>query len=385
MKTLKKALALVLVCCALLTMSACHGKDEVALTIDGIEIKSGVYLAAMIFADMEARNTVDQTLQEQAQNGASVPAEIDYSEQKIGETPYEDYVKQETLRFCKEYAVLKKLAAEKKITLTHDELATAKYYAQYMWSSYAELMENNGVAYSSFEEYYLYSDTAYQSWGYFTTYKSKYFDSLYNEKGSKEVDKETLTKEMTEHYLLANTLSAKITEKSTDEEIKAEKAKLEKLKERIEKGEEFSKIYYEYNETTKDKYLEEMGYTDDNKPEQKDIFGNIYGDENTQAASADYAELADMKEKEVKILETKSEDGKKVTAINLYVKRDITSDSYYLDKVLKPYLLHELKDTDFNTIISDLVAKVKVDENTWATDRFDPADIEYPETEQTTM
>ncbi len=382
MKMLKKIIAAVMVCCMLVTMCACHGKDEVAVTVDGIEIKSGLYLAAMVFADMDARTIVDNNLASQAEaNGTTVTEETDYSEQTVEGMAYDEYVKSQTLKFCKEYAAIKKLVNAKTISLTEDELYAAKYYAQYMWSTYSQTFEANGVSYESFEEYSLYSNTSFESWAYYSSYRSKYFDYFYDEGASKEVSKETLTKEMKEHYVLAYELPAKITSESKEEEIAAEKKKLEDFKKRLEKGEAFKDIYLEYNETTEEKLLEELGYTKDNPPKQKDIYATILGDENTQYANDNFAEVYELKDEKSKVKIIEAEDG---SAITLYVLLDITSDSYYLDTVLRKFITHDLKDDEFNAHIADLITKVSVTENSWAIDRFDVDDIEYITSQSTT-
>ena len=76
MKNFKKIVSAALTVAMLLTLSACHGKDEVAVTIDGMDIKSALYLNALIYCDSEARSRVDEeTAAETEKNETSEESE----------------------------------------------------------------------------------------------------------------------------------------------------------------------------------------------------------------------------------------------------------------------------------------------------------------------
>ena len=62
MKTLTKILSAFLAGCMLITLCACHGKDETALTIEDEKITSALYLNALIECDSEARGRVDEQI-----------------------------------------------------------------------------------------------------------------------------------------------------------------------------------------------------------------------------------------------------------------------------------------------------------------------------------
>ena len=53
MKTIRKIAALLLIAVMCLTVTGClHKKDEIAVTIDGIEFTSAYYMCALINANM---------------------------------------------------------------------------------------------------------------------------------------------------------------------------------------------------------------------------------------------------------------------------------------------------------------------------------------------
>ena len=58
----KRIFAAVLAACMMLTLAACHQKDEVVMTIDGVEISSGLYLMYMMNATDQFRSGIDESL-----------------------------------------------------------------------------------------------------------------------------------------------------------------------------------------------------------------------------------------------------------------------------------------------------------------------------------
>ena len=65
MKMIKNLIAILLVAMMALSASACHGKDEIAVTIDGIEFTSAYYMCALVNADSEAQSKVYESLSDE--------------------------------------------------------------------------------------------------------------------------------------------------------------------------------------------------------------------------------------------------------------------------------------------------------------------------------
>ena len=59
MKTLKKALAIVLAVVFVLSLAACHPKDEVAISAGDYKITSAMYSYFLTMADSEAKNIIN--------------------------------------------------------------------------------------------------------------------------------------------------------------------------------------------------------------------------------------------------------------------------------------------------------------------------------------
>ena len=364
MKIFKKIVSAALTVAMLLTLSACHGKDEVAVTIDGRDIKSALYLNALIDCDSEARSRVDEeTAAETEKNETSeetkTSEETDYYSKTLDGLSFAEYVKTKAIERCKEYVFYQKLVDDKVISLTDDEKSEAEYSAEYYWTNYgySYLYEANGVSLETYKNAFLYS-----------YYSNAYFKSLYGEGGEKEVAKKDIKAHMLDNYALAYTLSATYEDDSTDEEKEALKTKLEGYAKRLKDGEEFEKIYMEFNGLT------EKDHTHTEKEDgPKDEHATLLADKDSdsQFASEDFDEVYEMKVGNTKIIE--SEDG---TGLTLYMRLDINSDAYYLT-YLTDTILYELKEKEFDDFVAGKTEKYTVEENGFAIDRFDVEDIDY--------
>ena len=364
MKNFKKIVSAALTVAMLLTLSACHGKDEVAVTIDGMDIKSALYLNALIDCDSEARSRVDEeTAAETEKNETSEESETseetDYYSKTLDGLSFAEYVKTKAIERCKEYVFYQKLVDDKVISLTDDEKSEAEYSAEYYWTNYgySYLYEANGVSLETYKNAFLYS-----------YYSNAYFKSLYGEGGEKEVAKKDIKAHMLDNYALAYTLSATYEDDSTDEEKEALKTKLEGYAKRLKDGEEFEKIYMEFNGLT------EKDHTHTEKEDgPKDEHATLLADKDSdsQFASEDFDEVYEMKVGNTKIIE--SEDG---TGLTLYMRLDINSDAYYLT-YLTDTILYELKEEEFDDFVAGKTEKYTVEENGFAINRFDVEDIDY--------
>ncbi len=364
MKITKKFIAAILSGCVMLSMCGCHGKDEVALTINDTQIKSALYLNALLECDSEAKQRVDEEIaNDKTSSETETTEETDYYAQKIDGLSYEDYVISKTIERCKEYVFYQELVEDKKIKLTDEEKSEAESYAEYYWSYGASsVYEANGVSLDTYKKAFTYS-----------YYSNAYFMSLYGKDGEKEVAKKDILKTMTEKFALVYTLATSYTEETTDDEKKATKAKFEEYAKDLEKGKDFEDIYIEYNQITQEQ-LEEQEKTEAESTEEmpKDRYASIIGDENTDYADENFETVYDMKKGEVKLIE--GEDN----ACTIYVKLDISEDEYYLNS-LNDSILYILKQEEFDKLVTKKTTDFKVDNNKFATKRFKVKKIVYPE------
>ena len=354
MKLLKKSIAIILTLVFVLTLTACHSKDEVALTIEGIDIKTGLYLNALVDCDSDARMVVDEQLSKNEESGTT-SEETDYYSQKVDGLEFTEYVKMKALERCKEFAFYQKLANDGTIKLTDEEIANAETYAEQYWDyyGYGYLYGANGISVESFKKVMLYS-----------AYSNAYFMHIYGKGGEKEVAQSVIKKNMIDNYALAYVLTSNYVEGATDESKAALKTKLEGFGKRLKNGEDYLKIYNELNGTN-EKAPEK---TEDGPKNQ---YAQIIGEGDT----ADFDEVYEMKVGDYQVIETEDKSG-----LTLYVRLDIQSDDYYLT-YLNDTILMDLKQDEFEKALKEILADYKVEENTWATGILDIEDIDYSDYE----
>jgi hypothetical protein len=364
MKTLAKLLSTLLVICIMLSLCACHGKDETALTIENEKITSALYLNALIDCDSEAKTRVDEQIADEKEaatssNTSTTDEETDYYAQTIDGLKYVDYVKSKALDRCKEFVFYKKLVADGTIKLDDTKKSEAASYAEYYWAQYgyAYLYEPNGVSLETYKEAFTYS-----------YYSNEYFNAIYGEGGEKEVPKADIKANMIENYALAHVLTSTYEENATDAQKAEHKKKLEGYVTRLKAGETFEKIYLEHNKINEAEHTHE-----ETKDGPKVQHATILADKESKSnyASADFNNVYDLKTGETVIIE--SEDK---TSISLYVKLDIASDEYYLNS-LNSTILYEMKEKEFQDFVKEKTKDYKIEENTYATKRFDVKDIDY--------
>lgn len=366
MKTLAKILSAALAICMILTLCACHGKDETALTIENEKITSALYLNALIDCDSEAKKRVDdQIAAEKEKEDANkteetdTTEETDYYAQTLDGLKFTEYVKSKAIDRCKEFIFYKKLVSDGTIKLDDTKRSEAESYAQSYWAQYgyAYLYEPNGVSFDTYKEAFTYS-----------YYSNEYFNHLYAEGGEKEVPKDDIKNNMLENYVLAHVLTATYEENATDAQKAEHKKKLEGYVTRLKAGETFEKIYLEHNNIKEEEHKHEE--TEDGPKVQH---ANILADKNSETgyANADFDSIYDLKTGETAIIENEDK-----TAITLYVKLDIASDEYYL-KTLTDTILYEMKEKEFQDFVSEKTKDYKVEENSFAINRFKVEKIDY--------
>jgi len=356
MKIFKKFASAIMVVCMLLTLCACHGKNEVALTIEGMDIASALYLNALVDADANAKQTVDEQL---AKEDSESSEATDYYTQQINGVNFVDYVKEKTIERCKEYVFFQKLVDAGTIKLTDEQLRDVQAAASQYWSDYgyAYLYAANGVSYETYEKAFTYS-----------YYSNEYFEYLYGKDGEKEVPENTLKDSFLENYTLVYALSASYEEKATDDQKAALKTKLEGYEKRLKNGEDFEKIYMEHNGLKEEDHKHQ-----ETKDGPKDQHATVLADKNSKSSYAhtDFDELYEMKVGETIIIENAEKTG-----LTLYVRLDINSDTYYFEQ-LKSEVLYLLKNEEYQDFVTEKTKNYAVDKNNFAINRFDVEDIDY--------
>lgn len=349
MKYINKVLAFVMASVLALALVGCHPKNEVALTVGGKEYTSAFYMCALLQADNEAKSKVDEEFEEKDKD----TTDINYYKQKIDKKKFVDWVEDRATQICRTYAYIETMCDENDVKMSDEDLETAESYAQNYWNNYgySAYYGANGVAYETFKEYLTYSHLM-----------QTYFISIYGKDGTSAVKEEDVKKTLSERFVLANALTTSLVDESgnplTDKKIADAKAKMEEYKARLEKGEDFKKIYEEVNG-------KQENTTTDSAEKPKDELAKVFGAEDTESYASEYFdEINKLKLGEVKVIEDKTN-----SQLLLVVKKDIMADTYYLNNMYD-YIVNLLKFDDFEKECQEKSLELEFEQNKFATDRF---------------
>lgn len=344
---IKSIIAMILALVLSLSLVGCHPQNEVAMTIGGVEISSATYGCALIQADLDARAMIDE------QNGTI--GAVDYHSQTIDSMKYNDWVEERAMTLCKLYAAytlkMKELGLELSEEIQNNVYQECYYdwvlgstiFSSSSYTSYASIMEPNGV---SFNTFYNFNLSGGMDEAIFTHY--------YGPEGVSKIADEELDKFYTENFALVYSITLDYADKATEEENKKVDDFINSLKARLEAGEEYTTIKADLdafeaerkedtttssNATSSEAVSSEAASSEtasgdatssettssEEEPKAKDenallVWGTAAG----EGADDNFQNIKSMALGEVKLLETDK-------GWRLVKKLDLMSDSYYRD------------------------------------------------------
>ena len=379
MKRIKGLIAVALSVLMVLSLAACHPKDEIAVKVGDKDSKTEVTLttAQYLYALTSATNEAQSLITE-----ANPKKEIkDFSKYKVEETDENDKkTKTEYYKWIKDRAdeLIRRYAGamikQNDLNLELDE-ATAgsvNYYAQMYWMYYYQpIFEKNGVGAETYEKMFTAS-----------YYENEYFLSIYDKDGTKAIPEKEVEKTFKDNYVLGNAISIEVVEEAKDGEEQAEgltmkeaEKILKDYKARMEKGDTFKKIYEEYNK----KYVA----SEDAESEATAAdAATVYGSDETSYASEYFEDINKMKKGDVKIL--KAEDKSQIVLVE---KQDINADKKTYFDNYRGDVLRMLKGDEFEADFNKYCEGLKLELVESATNRvkLEKIDVstETPEVEAT--
>lgn len=153
----KKAAATILAAAVAGSFVACGESTATAMTIDGVQIKAGMYIYYSYSAYLE----LTQTLQSE-NSDLDVTDDDVVKAQKMDNVDAETWIQNKTLEYCQQYAAIVNKAEELDVTLTDDEKTEVSDSVDTFWDSNGEIYEKNGISKESvtliLENSYLTSD-----------------------------------------------------------------------------------------------------------------------------------------------------------------------------------------------------------------------------------
>lgn len=181
----KRIIAAVLSSAMIFTCAGCtSGKNTAyALTVDGYQVKAGVYIYYSYTALTEAKN-----LAAKQDENLDVTDEEALKKVKIEGKDFLDYVKDKTTESCIDHVAVIKHFDELGLSLTDDEKKEINDYVESSWDSNGDMFEGNGIGKDSLKEIMT------------SSYKSDaIFNAYYGEDGSENVTEDQLKEYYTEN------------------------------------------------------------------------------------------------------------------------------------------------------------------------------------------
>lgn len=382
MKILKKAVALLLAVVFILSLTACHKKDEVAVWSGDYKLTSAMYSYFLVMADSEAKSLISSS-----EDYDTTATNFSYYKQEIDGKSYETYVKDLAMENCLRYLVLEKLCKEADLKLDDETKEGWQSTAQYYWAySYGAVLQENGVAYETYEKIML-NDALY----------SLYFEHLYAEDGEKAVSADSIKTALTENYSAVYMITHDYSEEE-EPDVDAISTELDKYVTSLKDGTDFATVLATYNSDNGIEDTEEDTTTSsDTASSDEESADDTASTDSSDTASSEEEEEEELTPADSNItvltdyedtysgeatLFTKYDEVEKlenggVALIHdedakcyyIVVKKDISADPYYLD-ALSDEILYLLKAEEFDTMLKDTADALDYEVSSYAIGQF---------------
>ncbi|MBD5081268.1 MAG: hypothetical protein HDT44_05830 [Ruminococcaceae bacterium] len=251
--------AVVIAVVSVLGFSGCSSQVNYALEINGEKIPSGLYILFSGYAYQQAQQ---KFIEENPDTNTST-SDFDYTAQKVGDMDFMDYVKQETVNYCKRYTAVANLFDQLNITFDDEEKDQINDAVNSQWDYEIPEMASASLSYlknfDTMGEYYESLGVSKASLKLYisdTMRANKIFTYYYGEGGIEEVSKTDKEKWLEENYTLCRYFS--ISMKDSSGNLIESKTELALLKEKaveyakkLQDGESYKDVYDEYVEYSK--------------------------------------------------------------------------------------------------------------------------------------
>jgi hypothetical protein len=404
MSLFKKITAILMSAAILASLSACGESTRWGAKINGKELKAGIY----IYYSMNAYYDAQEFLKE---------GQTDVFAINIEDKPAVKWMQDKATENMQEYVAVEEKFDELGLTLTEDEIKSAENMIEQMWEYYGSYYEEHGISKQSNIDIRLNA-----------LKKEAIFKHYYAEGGTEAVAEDTIRQYMKDNYAYVNYIAMQLKDGEGNLLKSDGKAKIKEMAEdyikRAKNGEDFNKIAAEY-----DKYYSDLqakaqeaaqatetsaanNLTVETSPAQDEPAQDESNETSVTTASATETTTA-VTEAAAETTENTVEDNSQV------IKKDGTTPSktvnekvfsgdlkdgdivlieedevYYVLKYMdlfskenyyednKNSVLHEIKDEEFNALVSSWTEKQSVEINQKAYDRYDIKKFAETESEE---
>ena len=252
MKHLKKLVAAICAVTITLSVAGCADVSTIG-SIDDQTINAGIYLLYEQSAISEAQEEVDDQLKAMGTDSSKVEG-FSYFNYNVQDKTYSQYVQDRTLEQVKQYVAIQKKFDELKLTLTDEEKDNVKTSVKKMWDTeisyygystgktYGQNYEAGGISKKSYEADQLVNKMS-----------EKVFDAYYEKNGISATDEKDIATYFYDNYGRFQIIQVSLKEGNgdkitTDEGKKAKKEQAQGYVDRLLAGEDYDKVYHEYQD-----------------------------------------------------------------------------------------------------------------------------------------
>ena len=377
-KFTKRTAAALLSGAMVLTAAGCGNTTGTALTIDGEEIRAGIY----IYYQMNALNEAASLLGEEQPELDMYAEDFDITDYTVEGVKVEDWIKNKTIEDCKYYFAVNKAFDEYSLTLTDEEISEISSTVNSIWTEenmYAQYVYGVDII----GEYYESLGIGQQSYEDVTMMDYKLetiFSYLYGEGGTMAVDSAEIDTKVTTTYALTKSFEI-------DPEVNSPQDYLDM----INSGMSFEEVEQAYNKDDAIAGIEaDMAeaeakgeeYTG-TKPEEVEValsaeedLESVISITDTYPSESYVADVFAMANGESKVItvsdtSTSPTTGEETTSVSYYLvqRLDITADAETMDSY-RDSALHELKDEELETSLTEKASAYAVTENAAAMKKY---------------
>lgn len=329
------------VCAAALAISMTGCADTSwAIKYDSVTIPIGMYNFFLV------NNAYSVSSMASATSGAS----SDVWSQTVSNTNAVTWAMNSALDNCKQLAVVEKLAADKKVSVSASDKSTVASYTSSTYSQSSGVLSKNGISQTSMER--IYDDIYYL--------RSALF-SAYDKAGKFPVSDSSVTSYYAKNY--AHVKQIFIALENTKTSVAYTGAKLAAQKKKAQEAYKAAKADPQNFEKYVKLYNEDPGM-------KKDPNGYIFSESSASSASYDtkFTDLAfSLKVGKV---------GMSQSTMGYFIEYRVKLDPNKISKSDKSTVQEALKSTKFTDMVTAIVKKAQFQQNNSALDKFSPRKVD---------
>lgn len=269
----KKLAAAVSAAVIALSLSGCGDRGSL-MTVDGTEIRNGIYINYLLESMSDAQSKVNADSDTSSADSTDSESETDFWSSTIEGKDVSEWIKENAMENVREHIGVQRLCEQFNITLTDEELSeintqcdktwdSVDIYAKYLYGfdTLGGMYEARGISLDSYKEIIRVG-----------VLRNKLFLHYYGEGGEQSVPDDEYNKFVNENYAAIRVMTLPYTDYSgnaleDEAEIQAVKDKANEYAERLNNGEKYELVRYDYELARAQdaaRKTAKSGYTEDN-------------------------------------------------------------------------------------------------------------------------